>query len=146
MALAENIALIGSHGIDTKSTKFLRGCSGHFLIPRTDPVYPAIPVQYWKSAFLAGKEFTCLFGHGYVTVKFIRPDVKKPVIRIDEFLPVLGSNPVQMADHPAGRLKVPVIGKTDKPVIGCNVREERELAAAGCPKFTLTIFRSTAGQ
>ena len=52
------------------------------------------------------------------------------VIELDELAPVGFCHRVQMADHPAIRLKFPFIGQTDEAVVAAHIGEEGKLAAA----------------
>lgn len=67
------------------------------------------------------------------------------VVDIEEFLAVGLADLVEIADHPANLLKVPVVCDADEVVVGGDVRGERELTAAEGAVVAFTEGWSQAG-
>lgn len=67
------------------------------------------------------------------------------VVDIEEFLAVGLADLVEIADHPANLLKIPVVGYADEAVVSGDVGRERELTAAEGAVIALTKGWTQAG-
>jgi hypothetical protein len=103
-------------------------------------------VQERDAAALFGKNFAHFFGAGRVIVKFILEQGEELVVGRDEFFAVGVADLPEVADDPAAIFKFPVVGQAHEAVVGGDIREKWELAAAQQAVRALTGLRSQAGQ
>ncbi len=89
--------------------------------------------------------FAHIFGEPIVVIVLFRVLKEQLVVDIEEFLAVGLADLVEVADDPANLLKIPVVGDTDKAVVGGDVGREGELPAAEGAVVALTVGWSQAG-
>ncbi|MPM33184.1 hypothetical protein SDC9_79753 [bioreactor metagenome] len=95
-----------------------------------EQINSAVAVQNGNAAVLLAKGSAHIFRKGRVTFKLIRPKAENIIVKLNKLAPVRLSDRIQMANHPAVGLKLPLIGKANEAVVAAHVGEERELAAA----------------
>src|SRR5689334_21860148 len=113
---------------------------------RADEIISAVPVQEGETSLPPGE--LCPQQHGVIGIllELLLEESEDPVIGAEEFLPVCLGHLRQVADHPADGLELPFICEPEEAILGCHIREERELPAAQGAVITLALRRTQAGE
>ena len=110
-----------------------------------EQVIEAIAVEDGDTAAAFFEGCAHVFRKEIVAVVFLRVLEKELIVEVNEFLAIGWGDLVEIADDPADRFEVPVVGEPDKAVVGGDVGGEGELAAAEGAEVALAVFGTTAG-
>src|SRR5512147_490430 len=81
-----------------------------------------------------------------IVIELFLKECKQLVVGTNEFFPVCLCDLRKVADHPAGRFKMPFICQANKTIIGSDIRKEWELPAAQRPEVALAASRTQTGK
>jgi hypothetical protein len=118
----------------------------HALAVRADQVTISIAVQEGEAAFVSDEMLAQIFGGDGVTVKLFFPGGEEVIVTLHELAAVGLCDPIEVADHPAGGLEIPLVCQSDEAVSGGDVGKEGKLPAADSTVIPLTVVRTFAGQ
>src|SRR5512134_3558766 len=96
-------------------------------------------MQQWETSPVFAKLGSHDLGMTGIMIELFLEKCKQLIIGSHEFFPVCLCDLRKVAEHPAGRFKVPFISQAKKTIIGCDIGKERELPTAQRPEVALAL-------
>ena len=81
-----------------------------------------------------------------ILVELFLEESEQLIISAQELLPISLRNFSQIANHPAHRLKLPLVRQPNKAKIGGHIRKEGELSTAQGAELALALIRAETGK